>query len=197
VLVVPVLVIATWLSALTVTRAAEDAYGIPGWGVAAVAILLTLTIVGCGLIAWSRQPALSAVVLAAAALGALGILAIFSFGLLALLVAGGLLACAGTGRWSSARRGRAVVGGVLAGGPLPLLVSFALAGPLVDCHADGVTSGESVFLGAQSARENITTSASATGDPDGTFSGRVEGAGYDYSYVCRAGRLVQFDLRWR
>jgi hypothetical protein len=196
-LVVSVLAIATFLSALTVTRASDDIYGIPGWGVAATVVLLCLTVVGCGLIASSRQPVFSVVVLAAAALGVAGILAIFSFGVLAVLLAGGLLAWAGSGRWSSARTSSAVVGGLLTGAPLPVLVSFALAGPLVECHTDGVTTGGNVFLGAQSTRETSTSPASATGEPDGTFSGHVEGDGYDYSYVCRDGRLVEFDLRWR
>jgi hypothetical protein len=194
--VVPILGSATYLSLLTVDRASKEVYGIPSWGVVVTLVLLGLTVVGCGLIAWSRQPAFSAVVLAGVALAALGLLAILSFGVLALLVAGGVLAWAGSRRWRGARRGRAAVGALLAGAPLGLLVSLAIAGPLVDCDTDGVTSVENVFLGMRSAAGTSTSSASASGDPNGTFSGRVKG-GYEYSYVCRGGRLVRFDLRWR
>jgi len=191
----PILAGATFLSLLTVARASQEVYGIPGWGVLVTCVLLGLTVVGCGLIAWSRQPAFSAVVVAAVALTALGFLAVLSFGVLALLVAAGLAAWASRGRWRGAHRGRATVGALLAGAPLPLLIGFALAGPLVDCDTNAVTSGENVFLGMQSAGSG--TSATGTDGPDGTFSGRAEGGGYAYSYVCRDGRLVSFELRWR
>jgi hypothetical protein len=88
------------------------------------------------------------------------------------------------------------VGAVLAGASLPLLVTLAMAGPLVDCDRDGVTSGENLFLGLESTGGSGVSSSEA-GDASGTFTGRVEGGGYHYSYVCRDGRLAQFDLRWR
>jgi hypothetical protein len=172
-------------------------YGIPGWGVTMTLVLMSLVLVGSVLIAWSRQPAFTAVVLAGVALGVLGLLAILSFGVVALLVAGGLLGWACSSRWSGARSGRAAAGAVLAGAPLPILAVFAMAGPLVDCDIDGVTSGENVFLGRGSADGNGVSSASAAGVANGAFSGHAEGPGYDYSYVCRGGRLVKFDLRWR
>jgi hypothetical protein len=195
--VLPILGSSTYLSLLTVDRASKEVYGIPGWGVVVTLVLLGLTVVGCGLIAWSRQPAFSSVVLAGVALAALGFLTILSFGVLALLVAGGVLAWAASDRWQGARSGRAAVGALLAGAPLALLAGFAIAGPLVDCETDGVTSGENVFLGMRSTAGTSTASESASGDPDGTFSGRVEGDGYEYSYECRSERLVKFDLRWR
>ena len=188
---------ATYFGVVTIDRASDAVYGIPGWGVALTALLLSLVAIGCGLLAWSRQPAFGAVVLAGVAIGVLGLLAILSFGVLALLVAGALLAWAGSGRWSGARRGRAAAGAVLAGAPLPVLVVFAMAGPLVDCDVNGVTSGENVFLALGSARGGEASSASAASNATGTFSGRAEGPGYDYSYVCRDGSLVKFDLHRR
>jgi hypothetical protein len=184
---------ATYFGVLTIDRASEEVYGIPGWGVALTAVLLSLVVVGCGLIAWSRQLAFSAVV----AFGVLGLLAILSFGVLALLVAAALLGWARSDSWSSARRGRAAAGAVLAGAPLPVLVVVAMAGPLVDCDVNGVTSGENVFLALGSARGGDVSSASAASDASGTFSGRAEGPGYEYSYVCRDGSLVKFDLHRR
>jgi hypothetical protein len=172
---------AIYFGVLTIDRASEEVYGIPGWGVALTAVLLSLVVVGCGLIAWSRRPAFGAVVLAGVALGVLGLLAILSFGVLALLVAGGLLGWARSGRWSSARRGRAAAGAVLAGGALPVLVVVAMAGPLVDCDVNDVTTGENVFLGLGTGGGGDASSASAAGDTSGRFSGRAEGAGYDYS----------------
>jgi hypothetical protein len=188
---------ATYFGVLTIDRASEEVYGIPGWGVALTAVLLSLVVVGCGLIAWSRQLAFSAVVLAGVAFGVLGLLAILSFGVLALLVAAALLGWARSDSWSSARRGRAAAGAVLAGAPLPVLVVVAMAGPLVDCDVNGVTSGENVFLALGSARGGDVSSASAASDASGTFSGRAEGPGYEYSYVCRDGSLVKFDLHRR
>jgi hypothetical protein len=191
---------ATYFGVLTIDRASEEVYGIPGWGVALTAVLLALVVVGCGLIAWSRQPAFSAVVLAGVAFGVLGLFAILSFGVLALLVAGALLVWAGSGRWSSARRGRAAAGAVLAGASLPVLVVIGMAGPLVDCDVNGVTSGENVFLGLGSGGGGDVgdaASASATSYGSGAFSGRARGAGYAFSYACRDGELVKFDLHRR
>jgi hypothetical protein len=188
---------ATYFGVATIDRASEAVYGIPGWGAALTALLLSLVVLGCGLIVWSRQPVFSAVMLAGVAASVLGLLAILSFGVLALIVAGGLLTWAGSGRWSGARRGRAAAGAVLAGTPLPVLVVFAMAGPLVDCDVNGVTSGENVFWALGSARGGDAASAIAASDASGAFSGRAEGPGYDYSYVCRDGTLVEFDLHRR
>jgi hypothetical protein len=151
--VLPILGSATYLSLLTVGRASKEVYGIPGWGVVATLALLGMTVVGRGLIAWSRRPAFSAVVFAGAAPAALGLLAVPSFGVFALLAAAGVLARAGGGRRRGARSGRAAVGAVLAGAPFALLVSFAITGPLVDCHTDGVTSGGNVFLACDRPQE--------------------------------------------
>jgi hypothetical protein len=195
-LAVPVLAGAVYCGAVVVDHASKAVYAVPGWGVAVTVVLLCLSLVGCGLVAWSRQPGFSAVVLSGVALGVLGLLAITSIGMFALLLACALLGWAGLGGWSGAGRGQAAVGAVLAGAPLPLLVIFAIAGPLVTCDRDGVTSGENVFLGLESSGGSGSVSSDgAAGDATGAFQGRSEGSGYDYSYVCRDGRLVHFDLR--
>jgi hypothetical protein len=178
---------------VVIVHSGEEVYGIPGWGVGLTVALVAVSLAGCAVVARVRQPGFSAVVLACAAFVVLGMLAVFSFGLLALLVAVGLLRWALSGRWSGPLRGRAAVGAVLAGAPLPVLVIFAAAGPLVDCDVDGVSGGENVFLGLGSDGG----SATATGDGGGSASGRVEGGGYAYSYTCRDGQLVRFDMRWR
>lgn len=177
------------LGVVVLDHAGDAVYGIPRWGVVMTVALMGSSAVGGAVLAWSRQVGFGAVVLSAAATGALGILAVFSFGLLALLAATGLLAWAASGTWAGARNTRAAVGAVLAGAPLPVLVVLAASGPLVDCQADGVTAGENVFLGVGSS------GGSATATADGT--GRVEGGSYEYSYTCRDGTLVRFELRWR
>lgn len=178
---------------VVIVHSGEEVYGIPGWGVGATVALVAVSLAGCALVAWAGRPGFSAVLVACAALMVLGVLAIFSVGLLALLVAGGLLSWALSGRWSGPRRGRAAVGAVLAGAPLPLLVAFAAAGPLVACDVDGAGSGENVFLGLVSDGGSAFT----TSDAGGSASGHSEGGGYAYSYTCRDGQLVRFDLRWR
>lgn len=193
----PVLAGALYSSLIVFDHAGEDVYGIPARGVAATIVLLVLTLLGAGVILWSRQAGLSAVVLAAAALGAFGVLAIFSVGLLALLASCALLAWATAHRWSGRRRSQATVGAVLAGAPLPLLVLFAAAGPLVKCEANGSSAGENAFTASRSTGGSSVSSGSATSAPDGTGSGHVKGAGYEYSYECRDGRLVRFDIRRR
>lgn len=193
----PVLAGALSSSLVVFDHAGDDVYGIPARGIAATIVLLALTLFGAGVILWSRQAGLSAVVLAGAALGAFGVLAIFSFGLPALLAAWGLLAWAGRRRWSAPRRAQATVGAVLAGAPLPLLVLFAAAEPLVSCEANGSSGGENVFTALGSTGATSGSSGSVTSAPDGSGSGHAEGAGYEYSYECRDGRLVRFNLRWR
>lgn len=188
---------ASYSGVLLVDHASQEVYAIPRWGVGLTLGLLALSIFGCGLIVWSRQAGFSAVVLGGAALGVLGLLAIFSFGLLALVIASGLLGWAAAGRWPGRRRGRAAVGAVLAGAPLPLLVVFAMGGPLVDCDADGSSSEENLFMGVASGGGSTISSGSATRAPGGTESGHAQGGGYEYSYACRGEKLVRFNLRWR
>lgn len=182
-------------AALTIGRASDEVYGIPGWGVAVTAVLLAVVVGGCALIWWSRQPAFSALVLAGVAFGVLGLLAALSFGPLALLVAAALLTWAASR--SRARSARAAAGAVLAGAPLPLLAVFAMAGPLVDCEPNGVTNGENVFLTFGSGGGSGGWSGSTAGDAGGAMTGHAEGPGYDYTFVCRDGRLVEFELHRR
>jgi hypothetical protein len=180
---------ATYVGVRTMTARPRRFTAAPAGGLAATAVFsLGPVVVGCGLIAWSRQLALGAVVLAGLAIGVVGLLAILSFGVLALVVAAGLLGWACSGRWSGACRGRAAAGAVLAGGALPVLVVVGMAGPLVDCDVNGVTSGENVILGLGSGGGDDVSSASAASSASWTFSGRAEGPGYDYSYVCRDAR---------
>jgi hypothetical protein len=195
---VPVLAGAVYCAAVVVDHASKAVYAVPGWGLAMTVVLLCLALVGCGLVVMSRRPGFSAVVLAGVALGVLGLLAITSIGMFALLLACALLGWAGFDGWHGDGRGQAAVGAMLAGAPLPLLVIFAIAGPLVDCDRNGVTSGENFFVSLKSSGGSASAwSGSATSDTTGAFNGRSAGSGYEYSYVCRDGRLVHFDLRWR
>jgi hypothetical protein len=189
-LVTVVLVAALGLGAVTLGRASDDVYGIPGWGVAATLVLVALAVAGCALIARARQPAFSAAILVGTALAVLGMLAILSFGLLALVVAALVLAWAGTRQH---RSGRAAAGAMLAGAALPVLFVFVLSGPLVDCDPDGVTSGENLFMAGTSG----SGASTGWGDEEETFTGTQRGDDYDYSYTCRGGELVSFELRRR
>jgi hypothetical protein len=187
---------AIWCGIVVVEHASKEVYGIPGWGVGVTLGLLALSALGSGLVLWSRQAEFSAIVLVIAALAVLGLVSIFSFGVLALLLAGGLLV-RGHARWPSRRGAAALIGGALAGAPLPLLVIFAASGPLVRCEANGSSSEENVFLAMASAGGSGASSGSGTTGPNGSDSGHAQGEGYEYSYVCRNQKLVRFELRWR
>jgi hypothetical protein len=182
-------------TAVVLDHAGQDVYGIPGWGVGVTIALSSLVLLGAGAILWSRQPALSAVVLVGAALGAFGVVAMLSIGPFALIPAGGLLWWASAHRWTGPHRTRATVGAALAGAPLPVLVVFAMAGPLVECAANGSSSGENVFMALGSSGGSGTSVATSSSSLDATAGGHASGDGYEYSYECRDGRLVRFALR--
>ena len=170
----------------------DDVYGIPGWGLGLATGLTVLVAAGCLLAWWSRDAAFSALIATSAAFGVFGILSLLSVGVLALGIAVGLAVWAGMAR-SGERRASAAVGGALVGGPLPLLVVLALSNPVVDCQRGATTSGENFFMGLTSD----SAESSVTDAPDGSSSGSARGDSYRYSYECRDGRLVRFDLRWR
>lgn len=187
-----------YVATLVFVHATEDVYGIPPWGVAATVVLVLVALVGAGLMLWSRQAGLSAIVFVAVALGVFGVLAILSIGIAALLAAGGLVALAVTREWPGQRTMQAFAGAVLAGAALPILIVFALAGPLVTCDTNGASSGENLFMGLLSGTGSTSiSSGGSTTSPDGTATGHSEGSGYAYSFACRDGKLVRFSLRWR
>ncbi len=177
-----------------VGHAADDVYGIPGWGVALTLGLVALSFAGDALVAWSQEPAAGAVALVAGALGGLGLLTFLPLGLLG-LAAAALLAVRTLGRRGAGAR--TVAGGLLAGAPLPLLAILALGGPVVRCHPDGSSAGESFFMGVASGRGVGASSGASGAAAPGTETGHAESDGYAYSYTCRDGRLVRFRLRWR
>lgn len=192
------LVVAVAAAAITVDHAQDEVYGIPGWGVTLVVVLAVLAVVGGAALLTSRQSRFGAVVLAASAFLAFGVLAIFSVGLLALLIGGGLLAWALSRPWPGKHKGRAAVGAALVGGALPLLVIVAAGGPVVNCGAQSSGSGENLFMAlSPGAGEGGVNESSSTSGIDGDGGGSAKGEGYEYSYECRDGELVSFDLRWR
>jgi len=119
--------------------------------------------------------------------------AIFSFGLLALIVGGALFAYALSDRWEHAREPKATAGAVAAGIALPLLVVFAIQGPLVSCDENGAQAGENLFLGLGSSSGSSESLVPLSGDA----TGREEGESYVYMYRRRDGELARFDLTWR
>ena len=185
-LVPAILAAAAAALAVAVDHAGEDVYYVPTYGVAIAAAAFAAAVAG-GVVIWrSRAAGLGVAAAAATALFVLGVLAIFSIGLLLLLVAAVVTVAVAR---RAGERPAAVAGGVLLGAPLPVLAVIALAGPLVDCQTG--TSGENVFLGFESSE----SSGSTTVSPDGSSTGRVAGEGYAYEYACRDGRLVRFELR--
>lgn len=101
------LVIAVYFGVSALDHANEEVYAVPRWGVLIAIALLALTVVGVVLVAWSGQLNLGAVSAGAAALAVLGVLAMFSFGLLALVAAAGLFA------WPVSASGGRCAGGAL------------------------------------------------------------------------------------
>lgn len=190
------LVAALALTASGVTallHAGQEVYAIPGWGVMLTVALMFIGLAGAALVAWSRQPAYAAGILAGTALGAFGLLAILSIGIFILAVAAGLLGWTLRRPWTGPRRGAAAAGAVLAGVALPVLLVLALSGPVVDCGPQGTSAGENLFM----ALGNDESEAESSDSPGGPETGRARGETYEYTFTCQDGQLTEFDFRRR
>ena len=178
--------------AITILHARQEVFYIPTYGIGIAAGAFVLAAMGLALSWRSRRFGLAALTMLAVALGVMGVLAIFSIGLLLLAVSLALFFVLAAKLPGGANRAPATAGGVLLGLGVPVLALISLSQPLVDCQSG--SSGENIFLGF----ESDSAAASASLSPDGrTETGRAQGETYEYAYRCRDGKLAQFDLRRR
>jgi hypothetical protein len=172
---------------LTLVHAGQEVYDIPGYGVAIAVVAGVVAAVAIG-VGW--RATCGRVVALAAIGGALTVLGVLSLPPVLVVAAALLVLAVRTSRGEHATA--AVVAGVLLGIALHVVALIALSPPLVDC-ATG-SAGENVFLGLTSNAASGRGSADAAGT---TSRGRARGETYEYTYSCRDGRLVDFELRNR
>lgn len=178
--------------AVTLGHARQEVFYIPAYGVVIAAGAFVLAAIGLALSWRSRRYGVVTLTMLAVALGMLGVLAIFSIGVL--LLAGSLVLffVVAAKLPGGPNRTQAAAGGVLLGLGLPALALMSLSPPLVDCQSG--SSGENIFLGFESDSAAASASLSADGR---TETGRAQGDTYEYAYRCRDGKLARFDLRRR
>ncbi len=184
-------------AAVVAMHAERAVYAIPGWGVALSVALAIVTLAGCLFAAKSGQTDYAAALVATVALATFGALALFSVGLLVLALAAAVGVLAGRLQRQGGRDGLAVGGALVAGLPLPLLVVFALSGPVVSCHVDGTEGGENIFMSLAGVGGGPVVGESASSAGPGEDGGYGSGPGYAYRFACRDGALTAFDIRWR
>ena len=173
---------------VVLSHAASDVYGVPAWGVVVTVGLLAMTLVGSVLVWRAGAGGRAGAAVVGIGLVVLGCLSILSVGFVLLVAGVAVLAWAGLRH----QPGRVLLGAALVGTALPVLVVLALDGPLVQCSANGASSGENLFMafsGSGSQQGTVTAGR-------GSASGRESGAGYEYAFACSGDRLVSFRLRW-
>ena len=190
VFVLGLVAVAAACGAVLLAHSSDEIYAVPGWAVTTTIVLVVVAVAGGALIVRSRAAHFGAIVATAVALGAFGVLAILSIGIVALALAAAMFAWAFR---APSRPPLAIAGGALLGVALPVLVVFAMAGTVVDCSENGARAGENVFLGLESSEGN----GEATSSPDGRETGSASGETYEYTWACDGDRLVEFELRRR
>lgn len=186
-MLLPSVVVAAAAVGLVVTldHAGSEPYYVPWWGVGLAVAAFAGAVAGAALVWRSGDASTAAAATLAAALGAVGLLAILTIGLLLLVAAVPLVVFAARRPGSE----RAARGGVVAGAGLAVLGVLALQGPLVDCESGRAGEGVFLALGSDEAQSEQTAS------PDGSSSGSMRGEGYAFEYACSSdGRLVRFEL---
>jgi hypothetical protein len=176
--------IAAFSATVVVRHGREAVYDIPPVALVVALAATALTLVGAaGMVAVRRHDValLSAVV---ALLMVLGVLALFSVGLLFVLVGGGLAVVlarrsSGCGPWPVASGIAMAVGVAITG-------FVALQPPMVSCMSNGTRISSSVWSGG--ATTGSGTGPNSAGYSVGTFT---QGSA-TYSFICRDGRLVEF-----
>ncbi len=181
---VVVVVLAAFSTAVVIRHGRQPVYGVPPAAVITSMVATVLALLGSGgMVAVRRHD----VALLSGLLGlvmALGVLSLFSVGLLFVL-AGVALAvflarrAPGSGPWPLLS-GMAMA----VGAGVPAFV--ALQPPMVSCSSNGVSVNSSIWEGGTNA-----VSGTGFGGTDGSRGTFTQGTN-TYSYTCRDGRLVEF-----
>ena len=176
--------LAVWLAVITVGHWDRPEYAVPSPAAMAALAGTALTILGAaGMLAVRRHGvALLGALVGTTAL--LGVLSIFSVGLLLLLLSGGLAVLAG--RRSSGSGPWATLSGVAMAVGLVVSAVVAIQPPVVTCTASGVRTSGAIWSGGSSSE------GSSQGGPDGTVTGTVTEDGTTYTFRCVGGDLAEF-----
>jgi hypothetical protein len=148
--------------------------------------------VGVQLVPWRAAPNVGVLGVLAGAGLLLGVLAIFSIGLIVLPVALVVLVLLAR----ALRRGPlavappAALGGAVTGYGLVLLFIALLIPPTVECSPNGGGSTSSQRWDTSSGGYTVTSSGSST--VDGVQTGRIESTSSIATYRCEKGKLVEF-----
>lgn len=177
-------VLALWSATVAVRHGRQPVYDMPPAAVVLAAAGTALAVIGAGgMIAVRRHDVALLSGLVALAL-ILGVLTLFSVGVLFILVGGGLVIvlarrASGGGPWAAAS-GVAMAAGVA------ITALVALQPPMVSCLSNGTRISSSIWSGGTATGSG--TSSTGPGYSTGTF---IRGS-TTYSFTCRAGRLVEF-----
>ena len=177
-------VVATFSATVVVRHSGQAVYGVTPVAVVVALAATALALLGAGgMVAVRRHD----VALLSALLGlvmALGVLALFSVGLLFVVAGLGLAVflarrASGCGPWP-------VMSGMAMAVGLGIPAFVALQPPMVSCRSNGVSINSSIWAGGASA-----VSGTGSSSPDHSRGTFTQGAD-TYSFTCRDGRLVEF-----
>ena len=182
-----VILVAVYLTVVTVHHWGRPVYAVPSVALAISVTSAALAIAGAvGMVAVRRRDAalVSALV---GLLMAVGVLALFSIGLLFLLAGTGI-AIALARRLSGSEPAAvavAVASGAAIAVGLATAALLAIQPPVVECSDNGIRISSSIWSGGSS-------SGSSRGGPGGYSTGTITQGSTTYKFTCSDGHLVEF-----
>ena len=176
--------VAVWLAVVTLRHWGRPEYAVPAPAVMAAVAGAALSILGAaGMVVVRRHDvALLGALVATTAL--VGILSMFSVGLLLLLTSVGLAVVlgrrsSGSGPWAALSGVAMAVGAVVA-------AIVASQPPVVTCEDSGVRTSGAIWSGGSSSH-------GSAGGSEGLVTGAVTQGGATYSFKCLGDELVEFS----
>jgi hypothetical protein len=179
--------------AITVAHARHPVYQLPDQAVATVLGAGLVTIPVAAVTVKLRRPGAALVVAITISLFMLGLLAIFSIGLL--LLVGSVILLLPVARLlrgaSAAQAGTSVLTGALLGLGLVVVWVVSSQPPIVGCSSNGVSESTRAWWGGSFSG---TSSGRDTVDLNGAAHGTITTGGHTYTYSCTDGQLDKFTV---
>lgn len=177
--------LALWVGMITARRAGDAVYRFDAIDGAALSVAIGVVLYGAFLLVRTSRPEVALLAVAAATLASLGVLALFSVGLVALAVAL-IPGVAVLRRVQRAPSGTAqpIASGMLIAVGLAAMVLTVPFAPAVECLDGGVATASRWW--------DSSGGGAATMAPDGSASGIVRFDGESYAYQCHGSDLAEF-----
>jgi hypothetical protein len=176
---------AVYLTAVTVHHWRQPVYAVPSVALAITVAAAALAVAGAVGILVVRRPDAALVSALVVSLMAVGVLALFSIGLLFLLAGTGIAIALARRLSGSEPAAMAVASGAAVAIGLATAALVAGQPPVVECSDNGTSSSSAIWSGG-------STSGSSHSGPGGNATGTITQGSTTYKFTCTDGHLVEF-----